>query len=138
MALQRLARIVSITALVELGTGILLLVDPALVVNLLLGTRADATTRVVGRAFGIALVALAAALRPMNGSVTAAAFQGALLYNGLVALFLASASVMRNVGGSGLWAVVALHAFLAVVLITTWRGPYQKKTNANHVPSELG
>lgn len=132
MALDRMARIVGFVALVELGAGIVLLVDPALAVTLLLGTPTDATAQVVGRGFGIALLALAAALRPAHGSVTVAApvFQAALIYNALIALFLALVSIVRHMGGLVLWAAVALHAFLAVLLVTTWRGQYQKKTTA--------
>ena len=108
MALDRRARIVGITALVELGTGIALLVDPAPVVTLL---------------------ALAAALRPERGSaaVPVPAFQAALIYNALIPLFLACVSVVKHVGGWALWGAVALHAVLAVLLLTTLQGQHRQK-----------
>jgi hypothetical protein len=124
MALDRTARIVAFTALVELVTGIALLLDPALVIALLLRTSTDATAQVVARGFGIALLALAAALRPVHGSsaVAVPAFQAALIYNALMALFLASVSIVQHMGGLALWAAVALHAILAVLLVTASRG----------------
>jgi hypothetical protein len=117
-----MARIVGFTALVELVTGIALLLDPALVIALLLRTPTDATAQVVARGFGMALLALAAALRPVHGSSTVAAFQAALIYNALMALFLASVTIVQHMGGLLLWAAVALHAILAVLLVTAWRG----------------
>src|SRR5215471_14253826 len=59
-----MARILLFTAVVEIGTAVTLLINPALVVALLLGTAADVTVQVVGRCFGIALLALVAAWWP--------------------------------------------------------------------------
>ena len=129
MALDRRARIVGITALVELGTGIALLVDPAPVVTLLLKMPSDATAQVLGRGFGVTLLALAAALRPerRSAAVPVPAFQAALIYNALIPLFLACVSVVKHVGGWALWGAVALHAVLAVLLLTTWQGQHRQK-----------
>jgi hypothetical protein len=130
MALDSTARIVGFTALVELATGIALLLNPALVVFLLLRTPTDATAQVVARGLGIALLALAAALRPLHGATAVAApvVQAALIYNALMALFLASVSIVLHMGGLLVWAAVALHAILAVLRVTTWQRQYQKKT----------
>jgi hypothetical protein len=59
-----MARIVVFTTVVELGSALALMVDPPLVVALLLGARADPIAEAVGRCFGIALLALAAAWWP--------------------------------------------------------------------------
>jgi hypothetical protein len=124
-----MAKIVGFSALVEFCTGIALVLAPALGVTLLLRTPTDATTQVVARGFGIALLALAAALRPTHGSAAVAApiFQAALIYNVLMALFLASVSIVHHMGGLLLWAAVALHALLAVLLITTWQRQYRNR-----------
>jgi hypothetical protein len=127
-----MARIVGVSALVELGAGVSLLVDPALVVTLLLRMPVDATAQVLGRGLGVALVALAAALLPGRGSgaVAAPVFQAALIYNVLTASVLACVSIVRHLGGLVLWAAVAPHAVLGVLLLTTWQRQYQRKTTA--------
>jgi len=52
------------TSLVEIGTGLALIVDPAIVVALLLGADLAGIGPAVGRCFGIALLALAVACWP--------------------------------------------------------------------------
>jgi hypothetical protein len=42
-------------------------------------------------------------------------------------LFLASVSIVQHMGGLLLWAAVALHALLAVLLITTWQRQYRNR-----------
>jgi hypothetical protein len=78
-----MARIAIFTVVVEIGTALTLLVDPALVVASLLGAPADATVQVVGRCFGIALLALAAAWWPAAASAEIAPpyFRGRLISN---------------------------------------------------------
>jgi hypothetical protein len=120
MALDRTARIVAVTALVELGTAIGLLVAPALVVTMLLGKAPDATGQALARALGVALLALAAAMRPTPGatSLPTPVVQAALTYNVLMPLFLAAVGIVWHLGAPGLWAVVALHGVLAVLMLT--------------------
>lgn len=128
---DRSARRLVFTAVVEFGTALLLLADPALVVNLLLGAPADATVRVVSRCFGVALLALAVACWPGLGtgaSASGPAMRAMLVYNALIALFLAYLGALRHVGGPLLWPAVALHAVVAVLLVTAARG--QRPTQA--------
>jgi hypothetical protein len=55
--LERTGWIIRFLAIVELGAGIVLVVDPALVGTWLLGTPLDATAQAMGRWCGIALLA---------------------------------------------------------------------------------
>jgi len=126
---DRMARIVIFATVVEISTAIVLLVDPELVVVLLLGTTADVAVQVVGRCFGIALLALAAAWWPNRASAESArsCLRGALTYNALIALFLAYLGAMRHMGGVLLWPAVALHAVVSFLLITTWRAQHRTR-----------
>jgi len=64
MRLDTQAKLLAFAAVVEAGTGIALVIDPALVVNLLLGTEVAAVGIVLARCFGIALVAQSVACWP--------------------------------------------------------------------------
>ena len=55
---QTLARTLAFAAIVEVGTGLVLMIDPAIVVTLLLGAEVDGEGILLGRCFGIALLAL--------------------------------------------------------------------------------
>jgi hypothetical protein len=129
MALDRIAGIIRFAALVELGVGILLLIDPARVVALLLGTPNDATAQAVGRWCGIALLAIAAAWWPVRGAaaVQMRVFYSALIYNSLMGLFLPAFSMVRHMGGLLLWPAAALHALIALLLVITWQVQYRTK-----------
>jgi hypothetical protein len=130
---DRLATIVIFTAVVEIGTALLLLVNPEFVLTLLLGTAADVPAQVVGQCFGIALLALAVAWWPDQASAEGArsSFRGALTYNGLIALFLAYLGTARHMGGVLLWPAMALHAVVSFLLIATWRARRREKPAAS-------
>ena len=44
-----------------------------------------------------------------------------LIYNALIALYLAYLYVVGHLGGALLWPGVALHAVVALLLVWTWR-----------------
>ena len=121
--LDRLGKTVAFSAVVEIGTALLLLAAPALVVSWLLGVAADATVQVVSRCFGIALLALATACWPERGSAASAppAVRAMLIYNALIALLLAYLATVQQMGGPLLWPAVALHAVVGLLLVATWR-----------------
>jgi hypothetical protein len=121
------------TTIVEIGTALVLLINPQLVITWLLGMAADVTAQVVGQCFGIALLALAVSWWPERGSAESARFslRGALTYNALIALFLAYLGTARHMGGVLLWPAVALHAVVSFLLITTWRAQHRKKPAAS-------
>ena len=110
-------------AVVEVGTGLLLIKYPAMVVTLLLGVEASRAGPPLGRCFGIALLALGLACWPRRQPTESGspAFQAMLVYNALIALYLAYLGTVWHLGGWLLWPAVALHAAMALLLVWTWR-----------------
>jgi len=101
-------------AVVELLTGIGLLLAPSLVANLLLGQPlASGVSLVVARVAGMALIAIG--LVCWLESVTKRAGQptalllGLLAYNGGVPLLLLHSYIFNDLSGIGLWPAVGLH-----------------------------
>jgi len=116
-------KILAFTVIAEIGTGLALLLDPALVVALLVGGDLSGAGVVVARCFGIALVALGLACwrgRQSAGNV-AAAVRGMLIYNAAIALYLAFLGTVGHLGGPLLWPAVVIHAVVAALLAITWR-----------------
>ena len=121
--LDALRRILAFAAVVEVGTGLVLIVDPVIVVRLLLGARVSGVATLLGRCFGIALLALGLACRPGRQRAGSGwpAFRAMLTYNTLIALYLAYLGTLGNARGLLLWLGVALHAVVALLLVWTWR-----------------
>jgi hypothetical protein len=128
-----LKKILAFAAIVEAGTGLLLLLDPAIVVRLLLGAEVSGVAILLGRCFGIALLALAIACWPGRQHVDGgrAAFAGMLVYNALIALFLAWLGAVTRMGGLLLWPAAVLHAVVALALALTWRKDMRAATDNN-------
>jgi Ca2+/Na+ antiporter len=112
---------------VEVGTGFVLIVDPAIVVTLLLGTEVSGAGTLLGRCFGIALLALGLACWPgQRGAETGSpAFRAMLTYNALIALYLAYLGTLGHLRGLLLWPGVVLHAVVALLLVWAWRDQRQ-------------
>jgi hypothetical protein len=117
-----LRKTLAFAAVAEVGTGFALMFAPALVIALLLGADASAAALLVGRFFGIALLALGLACWPGRQPAESGspAFQGMLVYNALVALYLAYLGTVGHMGGILLWPAAALHAVVALLLVWTW------------------
>ncbi len=116
-----LRNVLGLTAVTETLTGILLMAAPALLCELLLGTRPSPQAVPLCRVAGIALLALGTACWPNQPLANAGAWRGMLLYNVLIALYLAFLGTVRHLSGVLLWPVVVLHAVLALLLVWTWR-----------------
>lgn len=106
------------TAVIEVGAGLALLVSPAAVAWLLLGTALETPAGLtVGRVAGAALLSLGVACwvarqdrgRPRTGMVAAM-----LLYNTAAVAVLAVAGIGSELVGVALWPAVGLHAAMAV------------------------
>ena len=121
-------KILAFTAVVEAGTALALMIDPSIVARLLLGAELADVETVLGRCFGITLLALALACWPgrQRGDGASPAVRGMSTYNALIALYLAWLSIVGHRGGLLLWPAVALHAVVALLLVWTWRNERER------------
>lgn len=106
------------TAVLEMATGVALVVMPGNVVPLLLGAALDAPgALVVARIAGVALLALGLACWLARRDGASRAGQGLiaamLLYNVAVAAVLARYGLGSGTTGTGLWPTVSVHSILA-------------------------
>jgi uncharacterized membrane protein len=110
-------KLLAFTSVVEVGTGVLVIVAPAIVVRLLVGLEIAADGTLLARCFGIALIALALACWPGervdSGS---SAFRAMLTYNALIALYVGYLGAFEHLSGLLLWPAVVLHALVALLL----------------------
>jgi Ca2+/Na+ antiporter len=114
-------RLLKLTSILEAATGLALFAVPAIVVTLLLGAQVSGAGAVLGRCFGIALLALGVACWP-NGQGApsgASAFRAMLIYNAVIALYLAYLGMVWHLSGWLLWPGVALHSAVALLLVWT-------------------
>jgi hypothetical protein len=118
-----LGKTLAFTSVTEAGTGLALLADPAIVLLLLLGVEVSGTGRLLGRCFGVAVLALGLACWPARGQSPrgTAAFRGMLAYNAMIALLLVYANAGLHLGGWLLWPAVLLHAVVTFALLWTRR-----------------
>ena len=122
-----------VTAVIEVGIGLALLVSPALPASILIGAPLDTPAGlVVGRLAGAALIALGLACwgarqdehnRAATGIVSAM-----LLYNVAAVVVLAFAGLGWRLFGAGLWLAVVLHALMAVWCLACLRESWNRST----------
>ena len=117
--------VLSLASVLEAGTGLLLIIDPGLVVTLLLGQDLTRQGQLLGNLAGIALLALGLACWPGSQS-NPAAWRGMLAYNLLATLFLAYLGCVMASVGKLLWPAVALHSMITVLL---YKAPAGKESN---------
>lgn len=106
-------KLLVITAVIEAGTGLGLLVVPSMVAQVLLGGTLDAPAAVtVARVAGAALLAAGVAcwLARDNGRALVMAM---LFYNVAAVAVLAHAALGLELSGIGLWPAIGLHIVLA-------------------------
>lgn len=107
-------KLLTVCAVVELATGLAFLLTPSLLSSLLLAIVGTEETNLFARFFGVALIALGIACWPRPESV--AAVRSMLLYNAVVALYLAYIGVFVS-NGVLLWPAVVFHAVMAALLL---------------------
>jgi hypothetical protein len=105
-------------AIVEIGTGLGLVLVPALVAALLLGADLDAVAIVIARCFGAALMALGLACWSDRwvGPTRRWPLRGMFTYNFLLASYLGYLGGVGRFSGPLLWPAAALHGVVAVAL----------------------
>ena len=103
-------------AMVEILTGLALVLAPTLVGSALLGQDLVGLAVVVGRVAGIALVALGVACWPGPPLL------GMVIYGAGVAFYLALVGFSGGMTGPALWPAVGLHVILTILLARDWIG----------------
>ncbi len=112
-------RLLGLTAVIELPTGLGLMVVPALVVKLLLGSPLEPSAAVIlGRVVGTALFGLGLACWLARDDTRSRAARGLVvamsLYNVAVAALLVDANFGFGLHGIVLWPAIILHAAMAI------------------------
>ncbi|AFM25181.1 hypothetical protein [Desulfomonile tiedjei] len=118
-------KLLTLAAVAEATTGLALLVVPALVGWLLLGTELTGASIPVARVAGIALIALGIACLP------GLALLGMLTYSALVTVFLAYMGICGEWAGPLLWPAVLVHANLTALLLIGWRKTARRKESGS-------
>jgi hypothetical protein len=119
-------KLLEVSAIIEIATGIVLLVVPVLLASILLGSALDtAGGLAVARVAGVAIVSLGLACwfgsRDAHSRACLGIIAAMLVYNlGIVVLFV-SLHYGAGMTGMGLLPVSALHAAMAVWCITCLR-----------------
>ena len=104
-------KVLTVAAVVEVATGMALLIVPSLVGRLLFGAEFTGVANPAARVTGIALLALGVGCWP--GST---ALCGVLTYGALATLYLAYLGVIGEWVGPLLWPAVVLHGILTLLL----------------------
>ena len=112
------------TAVLEFGTGLLLVATPSVLATLLLGAQLDTDVGLtVARVGGVALLAIGTAcwLARLDGhSRVARGLAGAMvIYNAGTVAILLHAGLALRLSGIGLWPVVVAHAAMTVWCTTS-------------------
>ena len=128
-----MSRLLKLTALIEVATGLGLIVMPAAVVRLLLGAEISGASIPLGRVAGVALLALGVACWLAQHDAQSCAARGLVsamvLYNLGAVVILGAAGLQSQSVGIALWPAVVLHAAMAVWCIACLRRSPQNVMN---------
>jgi len=105
----------------EGATGLVVILAPGLLAQLLFGADVAGVGVAYGRVLGMTLLALVIACWPHAGAVSRPALHAVLAYNVLAALYLAWIGFAHRPVGILLWPAVAEHALVALLLATRMR-----------------
>jgi hypothetical protein len=109
-------RVLVLAAVLEVATGLALLLVPSLVGQLLLGAELTGIAATVARVAGLALIGLGVACWPGTP------LSGMLTYSAGVTLYLAYLGFAGGFAGVLLWPAVVLHAILTALLARALAG----------------
>ena len=121
-----MSRLLKLTAIIEVATGLALMAVPSVVVRLLLGSPLDTSAAaMLGRVAGAALLALGVACWLARDDTQSRAARGLvvamLMYNIVATAVLAFAGIALGLHGVALWPAVVLHAVMAIWCIVCMR-----------------
>jgi predicted membrane-bound dolichyl-phosphate-mannose-protein mannosyltransferase len=114
-----MSRLLKLTAIIEVATGLGLMAVPSVVVRLLLGSPLDTSAAaMLGRVAGAAVLALGVACWLARDDTQSRATRGLvvamLMYNIPATAVLAFAGIGLGLHGVALWPAVVLHAVMAI------------------------
>ena len=123
-----MSTVLGLAALLEAATGLALMIQPALVAQLLFGDGVSGAGMALSRVAGIALLALGVACWPgrQAGSGGAPAFRAMLTYSFLITIYLVYLGVVEHLMGMLLWPAVAAHVVFTLLLVAAWRRNRQR------------
>ncbi len=107
-------KVLIFAAVVEVVTGLTMLIVPSLVGQLLLGDALAGVAILVARVGGIALIGLGVACWPGPPVI------GMLVYSALVTLYLFYVVFVMGLTAVLLWPAIALHLLLSIFLGRAW------------------
>jgi hypothetical protein len=111
-----LKSLLTITAIIEVATGLALVMAPSLVASSLLGTTLlDPTASIIAKLAGVALLTIGLACwlsrKEAQSTIMAKTMLG---YNFFAISLLVYSALVEQVSGQGLWPAVLLHVILLV------------------------
>jgi hypothetical protein len=124
---MEMTKLLGLAAVLEGATGLVLMIDPALVAHVLFGEAVSGAGKVLSRVAGIALLALGVACWPGReaGSASARSTGAMLTYSLLVTLYLVYLGVVAHLAGILLWPAVVVHAVWIFLAVAAWRREQQ-------------
>ena len=114
--------LLAFAAVGEAATGVVLLLAPSVVGQLLFGAELTGMAETMARVAGIALIALTVACWPGTPLL------GMLVYSAGAALYLAYIGIASASSGVLLWPAVVVHVILTVLLARASLGVKESKT----------
>ena len=117
-----------LAAVLEAATGLVLIIHPELVAQVLFGDSVAGAGMALSRVAGCALLALGVACWPGReaGSGSARSAGALLTYSLPVTLYLVYLGVIGHLTGRLLWPAVAVHVVWMLLLVVAWRHDRQR------------
>jgi len=114
--------LLTITAITEFGTGLLLLVLPSLLISLLFGISADTLVELaIAHLAGVAIISLAVGCWLARNDCQSSSARGIvialILYNSAIVVVLIYTALGLMLCGVGLWPVVLFHTAMSALCI---------------------
>jgi hypothetical protein len=120
-------RLLTSSALIELGAGLLLLLFPSYMLALVFGLQSNSLAVMVAQVAGVALLALGIACWSARNDAGGPARLGSLraitVYNGSAGLLLVLFAVTGRASGIVIWLFAVVHLVHAVLFAFTLVGP---------------